>query len=132
MKKLIQNLLIALKIILIIFLLLIKLNIIKDSAFHVITELIFYVFLGIYIIYITYPFRKNPIVLDSHDNILTFALGVLFLLTINYNEFINEIKILYNEKMNDESISNVTIPDHVMDKEQNIKYFLNSVKNRNI
>ena len=132
MKKLIQNFLIILKIILIILILLIKFNIIQDSAFHIIIELIFYVFLGIYIIYITYPFRKNPIVLDSHDNILTVALGVLFLLTINYNEFINEIKILYNEKMNDESISNVTIPDHVMDKEQNIKYFLNSVKNRNI
>ena len=102
MKKLIQNLLIALKIILIIFLLLIKLNIIKDSAFHVITELIFYVFLGIYIIYITYPFRKNPIVLDSHDNILTFALGIIFLLTINYKDFINEIKLLYNEKTNSE------------------------------
>ena len=132
MKKLIQNFLISLKLLLIILILLIKFNIIQDSAFHIIIELIFYVFLGIYIIYITYPFRKNPIVLDSHDNILTFALGVLFLLTINYNEFINEIKILYNEKMNDESISNVTIPDHVMDKEQNIKYFLNSVKNRNI
>ena len=132
MKKLIQNLLIALKIILIIFLLLIKLNIIKDSAFHVITELIFYVFLGIYIIYITYPFRKNPIVLDSHDNILTFALGIIFLLTINYKDFINEIKLLYNEKTNSESISNIHVPDHLMTKEQNIKYFINSIKNKNI
>ena len=132
MKRLMQNFLILLKIILIIFLLLIKFNIIKDSAFHIIIELIFYVFLALYIIYISYPFRKNPLILDSHDNILTFALGILFLLTINYNKLINEIKILYNEKINDESISNITIPDHVMNKEQNIKYFLNSVKNRNI
>lgn len=132
MKRLIQYFLILLKIILIIFLLLIKFNIIKDSALHIIIELIFYVFLALYIIYISYPFRKNPLILDSHDNILTFALGIIFLLTINYNELINEIKILYNEKINDESISNINIPNHVMNKEQNIKYFLNSVKNRNI
>ena len=89
MKKLIQIFLILIKIILIIFLLLIKFNIIKDSAFHIVIELIFYVFLGIYIIYISYPFRKNPIVLNNHDNILTFALGIIFLLTINYKDFIN-------------------------------------------
>ena len=128
MKKLIQNFLILIKIILIIFLLLIKFNIIKDSAFHIIVELIFYVFLGLYIIYISFPFRKNAIVLDSHDNILTFALGIIFLLTINYKDFINQIKLLYNEKVNNESISNINVPNHLMTKQQNIKYFINSIK----
>ena len=128
MKKLIQNFLILIKIILIIFLLLIKFNIIKDSAFHIIVELIFYVFLGLYIIYISFPFRKNAIVLDSHDNILTFALGTIFLLTINYKDFINQIKLLYNEKVNNESISNINVPNHLMTKQQNIKYFINSIK----
>ena len=132
MKKLIQTFLILIKIILIIFLLLIKFNIIKDSAFHIVIELIFYVFLGIYIIYISYPFRKNPIVLNNHDNILTFALGIIFLLTINYKDFINEIKLLYKEKTSSESISNIYVPDHLMTKEENIKYFINSIKNKNI
>ena len=99
-KDIIQNFLIILKIILILFLILIKLNIIKDRPLHLIIELIFYVVLGLYIIYLSFPFRKKPLIMNHHDNILLFALGIIFLLTINYNNFFNEIKELYLKKNN--------------------------------
>lgn len=123
MKKVIQSFLIALKIILILFLILIKLNIIKDRPLHLIIELIFYVVLGLYIIYLSYPLRKKPLIMDHHDNILLFALGVIFLLTINYEGFYEEIKKLYFEKKE----NNIKVPKHLMNKEENIKYFVDSI-----
>jgi hypothetical protein len=98
MKKVIQSFLIALKMILILFLILIKLNIIKDRPLHLIVEFIFYVVLGLYIIYLSYPLRKKPLIMDHHDNILLFALGIIFLLTIDYQTIFLEIKELYLKK----------------------------------
>ena len=98
MKHLIQKLLVILKILLIIFLILIKLNIIKDRALHILIELLFYVLLGIYIMYISYPFRKKPLIMNKHDNILTFTLGIIFLLTLNYKSLFDTMKKMYFEK----------------------------------
>eukprot|EP00918_Siedleckia_nematoides_P020080 GHVU01042789.1.p1 GENE.GHVU01042789.1~~GHVU01042789.1.p1 ORF type:complete len:105 (+),score=13.54 GHVU01042789.1:3-317(+) len=94
-KHIIQLFLITTKIILIILLILIKLNIIINRPLHILIELLFMVLLCFYVIYITNPFRKKKIVIDEHDNILLFAMAILFLLTINYKNYISEIKNLF-------------------------------------
>lgn len=95
LKYFLQSLLITIKIILILMLLLIKLNIIKNRPIHIIIELLFMILLSLYVMYITNPFRKKKLIIDNHDNILLFAMAMLFLLTINYNIYFNEIKMLY-------------------------------------
>jgi len=122
MKNIIQSLLILLKIVLILLIILVKLNIINDRPIRLIVELLFYLMISFYMIYLSNPFSKKQITLDHHDRILLFALSIIFLLTINYTEIFDEIKMLYfgeNKKTEEENT--------IKSRKETVKYYVDSM-----
>ena len=59
-------------------------------------ENIFAIYLGILLIFLFWPYKKN-ISLDKHDRLIAFSGGMLLLITKKYNTIAKEIQILVNQ-----------------------------------
>lgn len=95
--KLYQHFFILLKIII---LMMIILNTLYETNYRdLLTEFlenIFAIYLGILLIFLFWPYKKN-IFLDKHDRLIAFSAGMLLILTKNYNTIAKEIRILVNQ-----------------------------------
>ena len=63
-----------------------------DTPFQNIVDDTFKFLLGIFVLYISYPWRKCIYTINKEDLIFLFMSGILFLLTIDYKKYIQSFK----------------------------------------
>ena len=67
----------------------------SDIPFQKIVDGTFKILLGFFVLYISFPWRKDFYQIHKEDYLLIFMTGVIFLLTINYKEYIQSYNDLF-------------------------------------
>ena len=87
----------TLKIIFLLLIFLVKTQIIpSDIPFQILVDGTFKIVLGLFVLYISFPWRKDFYQIYKEDYLLIFMTGVIFLLTINYKEYIQSYNDLFD------------------------------------
>jgi hypothetical protein len=85
------------KMLFLLLLVLVKLKIFpQDTAFENIIDYTFKLLLGIFVLYVSFPWRKNFYSIEGEDLIFLFMSGILFLFTIDYKKYLNSFKIFFH------------------------------------
>lgn len=72
---------------------LVKLKVIPaDTPLENIVDYTFKLLLGIFVLYVSFPWRKCIYTIEGEDLVFLFMSGVLFLLTIDYKKYIQSFK----------------------------------------
>lgn len=84
------------KMLFLLLVILVKLKIIpEDTPFENIIDYTFKILLGIFVLYVSFPLRKNIYSLAGEDLIFLFISGILFLFTIDYENYLNSFKLFF-------------------------------------
>lgn len=91
--KIYHKVIFTLKILFLSLIVLVKTNIIPtDTPFQNIVDETFKIFLGIFVLYISFPWRKNMYNIEKEDFLFIFMTGMIFLLSIDYKGYVNSLK----------------------------------------
>ena len=92
------------KILFLLLIFLVKIKIIpSDTPFQEIVDGTFKIFLGIFVLYVSFPWRKNLYSIESEDYLFLFMTGIIFLLSLDYKKYIDALKE-FSKRINDREI----------------------------
>ena len=90
------------KILFLIILFLVKLKIIPtDTPLQYIIDYTFKLLLGIFVLYVSFPWRKNFYSIQREDLVFLFMCGILLLITIDYKNYLYSFKIFFERLKQD-------------------------------
>ena len=91
------------KILFLLLVVLVKLKVIpEDTAFENIVDYTFKLLLGIFVLYVSFPWRKCIYTIEGEDLVFLFMSGILFLLTIDYKKYMQSFKDFFYRIKNKE------------------------------
>lgn len=95
-----QNFLLSIKILFLALMIMEKVGILPSEAPVVlIVEDIFKVLLSLYLMYVFFPKRKQPIELNGHDYLLMFVAGILLISSVSLTDLKNSLIRMFQNIM---------------------------------
>ena len=85
-----------LKIMFLVLIVLVKTGLIPSNIpFQIIVDGTFKIVMGLFVIYISFPWRRDYYQINREDYLIIFMSGVIFLLTIDYKEYLQSYNDLF-------------------------------------